>query len=406
MYISKIVLKNIRCFPDFKLRFKAKQRSVLLVGDNGEGKSTLLRSIAMGLCDESSAAALFRELPGKFIRRSRKKGKTWIRIHLSDAYEGPFIIKTEIQSLGSFERVKQHVYRVDEKLKRHEIEQEEFPWSRMFVTGYGAGVRMLGSETLDQYLPVDGVYSLFRYDEPLLNPELALRRLEAEGKKRGKEVLDVFLELLRAVLNLEKDDRVYLEKTGIEIRSRWGRYPLETLGDGYRSSVTWVLDLIGRRLLFGKTLSPERMTGIVLLDEVEQHLHPKWQLNVMPLLMKAFPRIQFIATTHSPLVVSGCEECKIRKTTSDHDERSNAYGWLAEDVYREVLGLRTSRAAQLEEGIGRYQHLHSEKLSRKLNSEEKAELKDIDKMFNRLPGTDPAATLAKLRALHRRTKCS
>ena len=72
MYITKVKLSNIRCFKELTIDFDSVGSSVVIAGDNGAGKSALLRSIAMGLCDQNSAAALLRELQGDFVRRDRK----------------------------------------------------------------------------------------------------------------------------------------------------------------------------------------------------------------------------------------------------------------------------------------------------------------------------------------------
>jgi len=416
MHIKKIFLKNVRCFEEFTLEFEKSNSSVLIVGDNGEGKSTLLRSIAMGLCDESSAAALFRELRGRFVKLGKEEEDTLIDLYLSNGPEQSFIIETKWRSLkksigGSLESLKQTIFRGHKKIKKNIIDQEEFPWKSIFIAGYGAGLRTSGSATLDSYLAVDAVYPLFRYDEPLLNPELALRRLVDEEKKRQRPkhdvilpqrsgILDNFLELLRKILNLKKYDKVYLTRQGIEVRGPWGRCGLESLGDGYKSTIIWVLDLIGRRLLYRRTLDPRKMTGIVLLDEVEQHLHPHWQLRVMSLIREAFPKIQFIVTTHSPLVVSGCKDCKIRKARSPIDEPSDAYGWRAEDVYREILDLESSRNPQIQGDIDRYHELELKSISRRASSKEVQELKRLKKRLEEtLPGSDPQVLTASLDSL-------
>ena len=79
--------------------------------------------------------------------------------------------------------------------------------------------------------------------------------------------------------------------------------PLRDLADGYKSTFLWVTDFLGWAL----DVQPDApqlsdITGVVLVDELEQHLHPQWQWNVVRLLRTAFPKIQFIASTHSPLV--------------------------------------------------------------------------------------------------------
>ena len=415
MHLKKIFLKNIRCFEEFTLEFEKSNSSVLIVGDNGEGKSTLLRSIAMGLCDSTSASALFRELGGRFVRRGKEEEDTFIDLYLSNGPEQSFIIETKWRSLkksigGSLESLTQIIFSGHKKNERNIIDQEEFPWKSIFIAGYGAGLRTSGSATLDSYLAVDAVYPLFRYDEPLLNPELALRRLvDEEQKRQGRKskvvphrrfgILNDFLELLKNILNLGKHDRVYLTRQGIEVRGPWGRCGLESLGDGYKSTIIWVLDLIGRRLLYSRTLNPKQMTGIVLLDEVEQHLHPRWQLNAMPLIQEAFPKIQFIATTHSPLVASGCKNCKIRKITSKHDESSSVYGWLAEDVYREVMDLPTTRYKDVANLIKEFEKLYAKKISGMLSAEDGGKLRKVEEELNRLPGGDPTVLTTKLKNL-------
>lgn len=82
MYITKVRLANVRCFREFQIDFDTIGGSVLVAADNGDGKTTLLRSIAMGRCDESSAAALHRELPGEFVRKGQEQAT--IEVHLQD----------------------------------------------------------------------------------------------------------------------------------------------------------------------------------------------------------------------------------------------------------------------------------------------------------------------------------
>lgn len=413
MYITKVVLRNIRCFEEFVLELDKAQNSVLLVGDNGEGKSTLLRSIAISLCDYTSAAGLFREIKGNFIR-SRSKGESYIELHLKDnVYKRTtYIVRTNFVSLKrkGIEQLDQIIQIKHGDKEPTGIAQEVFPWNRLFVVGYGAGARVLGSGSIDSYSIIDAVYTLFRYDEPLQNPELALRRLKDEADKRTKsgkknkefDALGVFLELLRDVLNLTEKDRVFLDKKGIQVRGPWGSAELETLGDGYKSTITWILDLIGRRLLYGRTLNPKMMSGIVLVDEVEQHLHPKWQINIMPLLTEAFPKIQFINTTHSPLVVSGGQKCKIRKVNKDSDEPYNAYGWRAEDVYRDVMNIRTSRSPEVQELIDSYRKLDLKNLQKRITPNEKIGLSRLKSKLNEtLHGSDPILMSLELENIKR-----
>jgi hypothetical protein len=81
------------------------------------------------------------------------------------------------------------------------------------------------------------------------------------------------------------------------------RVPLERLSDGYQGTLAWIGDLI-RRLFdaYPDGTDPLRGRGVVLLDEIDLHLHPRWQRSVVEDVRKLFPNLQFIATTHSPFV--------------------------------------------------------------------------------------------------------
>lgn len=82
------------------------------------------------------------------------------------------------------------------------------------------------------------------------------------------------------------------------------RLPMAWLSQGYQSMFAWIADVVGQVLLeAGDRVEGAEMEGIVLLDELDLHLHPKWQIAVVHALKKVFPRMQFIATTHSPMVL-------------------------------------------------------------------------------------------------------
>lgn len=311
MYITKVTIKNIRSIEEIEINFERGVKSTILTGDNGTGKSTILRSIAMGITDEDSAASVLREMPGEMVRKGAEFGE--ITVHLYQANGRKHKIRTEIVAQELFEKINQKVYKFTNG-QYEEMDQKDFPWASIFAAGYGAGVRNLGTSDYQYYVSIDALYSLFKYDVALQNPELVLRRLIARARELGGEVSAVEMEkylmqLLKQILNLNQDDKVVLTYTSIEIISKeWGQGELSTLGDGYISTITWILDLFSWWMLHLKLrkkniLKNVEIKGIVLIDEIEQHLHPNWQVKIMTLLQESFPGIQFIATTHSPLVV-------------------------------------------------------------------------------------------------------
>ena len=98
---------------------------------------------------------------------------------------------------------------------------------------------------------------------------------------------------------------VTLDIGGLTVRGPWGKsLPVGVLADGHQATLGWIVDLLGWALLYNTDVFNVNISGIVLLDEIEQHLHPRWQRNIIPLLRNRFPRVQFIITTHSPLVAA------------------------------------------------------------------------------------------------------
>jgi predicted ATP-binding protein involved in virulence len=321
--------------------------SLMLTGNNGRGKSAILRSIAMGLCDVASSGSLLREMLGDFIRKDKNENvrTATIMIDLKDEDKNGeatnYQVRTDIitnKKLG-FEVVKQELSRTD-KGKEKIFQQEEFPWDKIFVTAYGAGLRTEGTEDYGQYFAADAVYSLFKYSWPMQNPELIWRRLRevARDSKNGKSkknnaealvdknIKDCLLDILNLSENSNSKasrNNVELENNGIFITSSWGKQELSALGDGYRCLTTMVMDIISWQLLMKNNeiileelesheervwqpLGPfEKCSGIVIIDEIEKHLHPKLQRLVIKKLKDVFPKIQFIISSHSPLCVAG-----------------------------------------------------------------------------------------------------
>lgn len=418
MYITKVVLDKVRNFKGLPIEFEGQGEALLIAADNGEGKTTILRSIAMGLCDESSASGLLRELPGEFIRKGEKKAT--INIHLKNTDGACYEIETVIEKLPAFERLKQNLWKLrNGERKLPPLRAEDFPWNDIFVCGYGAGRQPQGTGTgdIDKYAPVHAVYSLFNYDDEMMNPELAMHRLLEKARKsagknaerredRANKMLKHLTSTLQGLLNLDPNDRVIMTEKGIEVKGHWGRNKFSSIGDGYKATITWVMDLLSWRMLSRRwSITPERFSGIVLVDEIEQHLHPRWQINVMQLLRNAFPNLQFIATTHSPLAVSGCKECKVLSIIRGKYQVEKVYGWLAERVYGEVMDLPSSRPEEVRRMMDEFEELYYQELTDKISPADKVKLNKIE---NTLKGwrIDTEIITAKMQKLTKYLKQS
>jgi hypothetical protein len=98
------------------------------------------------------------------------------------------------------------------------------------------------------------------------------------------------------------------------------RVPASWLSQGYRSLIAWLADVVGQILLeAGEPIEAADMEGTVLVDEIDLHLHPTWQVRLIPALKRVFPRLQFIATTHSPMILPALGADEVYLLSQDHE---------------------------------------------------------------------------------------
>jgi hypothetical protein len=322
----------------------------------------------MGMCDATSASALLKEIPGDMIRDGAQAAN--IELELIDKVTWQ---KHSIRT--NFTRSSSGDVDVDQ------TPSGSFPWQKVFVCGYGAGRSAYGTEDYDRYSTVNSVYSLFNYESSLQNPELVLRRLKDEI-----EIEEILLKLDTVMMLPERSTR--LTRSGIVISGPWGSFkPSGSLGDGYQAALGLVGDFIGWWGMFHEehTLKAE-LEGVVLVDELEQHLHPRWQQSIIKLLHDQFPKIQFIVTTHSPLCAIGASDLSIEESelvwlrqaegyVEGFDDQKAPGRQRADQVLTSYLfGLDSTRGTGVARDIDRYANLKAKKNRKPAEQQELLEL--------------------------------
>lgn len=122
------------------------------------------------------------------------------------------------------------------------------------------------------------------------------------------------------------------------------------LSSGFRTLVGMVLDIAYRMAVLNPFLLKDlvnRTPGIVLIDEIDMHLHPQWQWNVVKALKMTFPKVQFVVTTHSPIVIASCKDEKLIMLSQNFVEARHAklefaydrsvQGWQVDDVLEDIM---------------------------------------------------------------------
>lgn len=281
--IDRVEVQNLRAIPHLDITFPAiaeRESWIMLIGENGVGKSTILQGVALALMGQQRANQYGLDA-SRFVRRGEEDG--FVSVHINAV--GPVTLRFEKGS-GQF--------RVDP------------PDPKVPLLAYGP-TRLLPSET--EHTPLDDrnirTDNLFRPTVPLSDAESWL----AATWKESREVFDDVGRALCRLLSISERTPPRLKGGRVEVRMPDGWHRISDLSAGYRSVLALVVDIaIGTS---GKRRRVEDAVGIVLLDEIEVHLHPTWKIMIVERLRDVFPQLSFLATTHDPLCLKGLYDREI-----------------------------------------------------------------------------------------------
>jgi AAA domain, putative AbiEii toxin, Type IV TA system/AAA ATPase domain len=160
--------------------------------------------------------------------------------------------------------------------------------------------------------------------------------------------------------DLTKGHRFVQRVAGVDLK-----LPARWLSHGYQSSLAWVADLVGQVMLEGGSgVGREHMEGLVLIDEIDLYLHPKWQVGLIQALRETLPNMQFIATTHSPILLSAFHRDEVVMLDFDDDgnvvqEKTPRDPRLltGSELYELFFGIDKLYPAELGERLERYTRL-------------------------------------------------
>jgi uncharacterized protein (TIGR02646 family) len=316
---------------------------LMLLGENGCGKSSVLQALAITLMGESHASEMGLE-PERFRRVDAGRRPTRVRVKLTNIPE-PIVLRVR----GTPPKF---VF--------------ETPDPKVLLLGYGA-TRLLrrrprSSDVGPSYVRVK---NLFDPTAPLDDVEAWLLDRKAINAQRFGAIGAA----LGNLLMLDTDERLTRQPGEIRalVRGR-ASVPLRQLSDGFQSVVSLSADIM--KILLERWPSVQDAEGIVLLDELEAHLHPSWKIEIVDRLRRAFPRVSFIATTHDPLCLKGLDDGEIVVFRRDEERRVFAETGLpsvndlrADQILTSPLfGLHSTRGDDAAAAIDRYAVLTGKEL--------------------------------------------
>ena len=175
-----------------------------------------------------------------------------------------------------------------------------------------------------------------------------------------------------------------------------GPMPLNILSQGTQSIVQWLSHLIiGYAAYYDFPADLEDKPGVLIVDEIDAHLHPSWQRRIIPALTEHFPSLQIFCSTHSPLMLAGLKAGQVQLLQRDEDNRvtvsrneEDIVGWSADEILRGPLGVRDPTDQGTVDQLERLRELRRK---RHLSSEESEELESLRKVVSEDLLNGPAA---------------
>ncbi len=434
MRIKEIQIENFKLFKDKSFSFD--QQFNLLIGENGSGKTSLLRAVAIALGGWAHAY-----IDNAKNRRPIEEDEVR-EVQIDSRFDKTKT--TSIKVIGEAVVVDHFGSKKNATAKWTRRKSEGLPGT--FIEGnikygqyhkiYNLNFSTLGSDILDYIekgkkfdLPLIAFYECNRLWLPdnKLNLEASAKNQpsrfdpyvdcfhtaadhEAVGawilkhelasiqQKQETPVLSSIKSAAKAALEGCIGLKFDFEKSRIMIEFKDGiTIPFEHLSDGQRTMLGLFCDLARRAAILNPHFegdANQKTQGVVLIDELDLHLHPKWQRQIIHSLKTSFPLIQFICTTHSPFLIQSLRNGKLIQLSEEAD--SDFYNESIEDIVEDIQGVhlpqKSKRYSDMILAAERYYQAINDSQDKKLTDELKVQLDEL-----MIPFSDDPAFVAQLK---------
>lgn len=418
IYFTKLIVENVRSFADRQVldltcANGAPAQWTLIVGENGVGKTTLLQCLARMRplysapsedrdSKEKIEPEMLREEDNRVLgalARNGTSGAVQLEAHL--------VAGVSLRGKGKPTPFSTWMKITRDSRSIQEVDGGGSPAIRNepLVLAYGAG-RHMGRANSEASASATGTETLFDSTAELVDASEILYQLDdarlrkrAGAEARLKRLLDVLATVLPDVSS-PKQIKIYglpspgltSAATGVRISTPYGEVSLDQLSLGYQTTVAWTVD-IATQLFRNYPNSKNALAepAIVIVDEIDLHLHPRWQREIRDHLTEHFPNVQFIATAHSPLMAQSSlqDNLAIIKRDEDHavivSDPSIVHDWrLDQIVTSELFNLKTPWPPDVEELVVEQKALVA-KTSR--NQEDEQRLSVLKERLLQLPSS-------------------
>ena len=417
MHVQRLTIENIRSIRKLELVLKRKERAGwhVILGDNGSGKSTVVRALALALMGQSNAHA------------ARQDWSRWLRADCDSGYVSVALTAHEEDNwVGSGRRARTSISAkaaiaadVDggKKRKRQTTISFTHNHARRTIWGRGYGWFSASFGPFRRFTGGDlGMDKLF-VSHPLLAPHLSafgenvalgesllwLQDLEIKKLDKDEEAAKIQRSVIRFINEaglLPHGARIAdVSPERVDIVNDHGfQVAVEEMSDGYRSILSLTFELM--RVMFwafGTDTALDRidtdtgtidLPGVVAIDEIDAHLHPAWQQRIGEWFVARFPRMQFLVTTHSPIICRAARHGSVWVLSApDSDEAPRRVvgteldrlvdGNVLDAYATELFGEEVTRSEQSIRKLQRLARLNRKRLKKHLSKKERKELEHL-----------------------------
>jgi len=389
MFLQSLELENVRSLEHAQLSFAASdtqnRKWTVILGENGCGKSTVLKSIALLMAGSEALAELLGS-PAAWIRNGRNS--CLMRARLLTADGEPRTLELSLRRKDTLREVfirNQSALESLDRALRHA--------GRNYLTvGYGVSRRFSSNKFAagsgETFLKprAQSVATMFSADATLQPLEAWATDLHY---RKGAAGLKVISDTLAGLLPEVRFKRIDRSRRQLLFDTPDGIVPLDALSDGYQNVAAWCGDLVYRITeQYANYRRPLEVRGLLLVDEIDLHLHPVWQRQLRSYLDSKLPNLQIVATTHSALTAqqTGPGELYFLKRGNGAAELEAYTGDPDKLMVHQLLmarpfGLDTMDSARVERLRSEYRELRSRssisKLDRARIEALRRELEDI-----------------------------
>ncbi len=394
MFLKNIELTNFKCHTYLKIDFCTEdvkhptRKTTFLLGENGTGKSAVLKAISIVTAGSNALADIIGN-PDSWIQNKKKFCAVKANIITAEKEERHIEIKIRRGS---------HIREILNE-NRDTLEQLDSAIERAdrnyFILAYGASRRLNSSESKitgkgDFYRSprTRGIQSLFNSDATLVS--LTNWAMDIDYSSGGRDLNIVKSALNQFLVENVKFKKIDRKKGQMIFSTPDGEIPLEQLSDGYQNVTAWVGDMMYNITnSFRNYKNPLNARGVLLIDEVDLHLHPKWQRRLHAFLESKLPNFQVIVTTHSPLTAQQAKEYELyalRRNAKETElvafKGDPSKMLLHQILMSPVFGVETDESADVEKAKKKVRELY---LKKDKTVAEKAEIKQLSAKIADLP---------------------